>query len=54
MEKGWHGEEVKIGIECKGLRPPGSWYYIQQIDLINRGCNELEPLNGGCNAVSWS
>ncbi len=49
MEKDWYGKELKTGIECKGLRPVGSWYRIQQILLINHGCNELECLNGGSN-----
>ena len=47
MNKGWHGEEVKTGIECKFFS--GWWMRIQQILLINRGCNELECLNGGSN-----
>ncbi len=44
MEKGWHGEEIA---RPKWMfYPYGSWLYIEQINVINRGCNELECLNG--------
>lgn len=59
MNKGWHGEEVKPGFECKfpntyicDGKNSGWWRRDWQILLINRGCNELECLNGGCDARS--
>jgi len=50
MNKGWHGEEIRSNFDCRFW----SMTWIEKwnrIAIINRGCNELETLNGdGYNA----